>query len=149
LTDLLTVGYDRNNDARPYSYYNNNSTDHVSDYILMSTDPNIELGSMMMRPIFYNIANNVPTGVLQPNHTLKNSLILYPNPTSSSISITLKEDIQKMSYTIYSLYGQVMATGEITPEENSIPVGFLSTGMYLITCTDAQNITYSSRFIKE
>jgi len=140
---LLTLGYDRNTDSRAKMYYKESSA-----WLKMSDDPNIDSGSMMMRPVFYKLSNNIPVGVKHAEGN-KNGLLLYPNPASSTIDIVATEKVTDLQYTMYSLYGQVMTSGLITSTDHTIDVSQLSTGMYLILCTDLEGKIYSTRFIKE
>ena len=139
---LLTVGYDRNSDSRSKTFYKESTQWSVVD----NTN---DAGSMMIRPVFYQASNNVPVGIHPSNGVNKNALLLYPNPASTSIDIVATEEIADLHYTMYSLYGQIVASGVITSTEHTINVAQLSSGMYLIVCTDAKGKTYSTRFIKE
>ncbi|MDB5274696.1 MAG: hypothetical protein JWO58_3063 [Chitinophagaceae bacterium] len=143
---LLTTGYDRDNDASDSTYYNDSGT-----WLKVGSDPNNPTGSMMIRPVFFNQSNNVPVGNLQPtNDIIKNKLLLYPNPASTSINVVSQEEsITDFTYTIYSLYGQTLLNGTLTAEENNINITSLNSGLYLILCTDELHRSYSSRFIKE
>ncbi len=143
---LLTVGYDRNRDSRAKSYYKSGGTWYKMDTPI--ADVNVA-GSMMMRPIFFQADSNVPVGVQDPNGVQKNTLLLYPNPASESIDIVATEEVSDLSYMMYSLYGQTVASGVITSTDHTINVSQLSTGMYLILCTDKKGKMYSTRFIKE
>lgn len=144
--ELLTVGYDRNRDSRAKSFYKSGNTWYRMDTPLADVDL---VGTMMMRPIFFKASNNVPVGVQHPEGVSKNMLLLYPNPASESIDIVATEEVSDLSYTMYSLYGQTVGSGIITATDHTINVSQLSTGMYLILCTDTKGKMYSTRFIKE
>ncbi len=138
---LLTVGYDRNNLSVGKCYYKE-STQWAK---LDSID---DIGSMMMRPVFYEADNNVPVPIHPSTGVNKNALLLYPNPASTTIDIVATEEISNLNYVVYSLYGQIMDSGVITSTAHTINIATLSGGMYLILCTDAKGKTYSTRFIK-
>jgi len=145
--ELLTVGYDRNRDSRDKSSYLSGGIWYQMDASIADVDMP---GTMMMRPVFYKVSNNVPVGVQDPNQGVqKNVLLLYPNPATTSIDIVSTEELSDLSYTMYSLIGQTVASGIITSSDHTIDVSQLSTGMYLILCTDAKGKMYSTRFLKE
>ncbi|MDB5256942.1 MAG: hypothetical protein JWM14_1637 [Chitinophagaceae bacterium] len=145
LSQQLSVGYDRNNESRDKTYYKESN----GSWIQMSTDPAIPSGTMMMRPIFYDSTQHVPVAIHPSNNAVKNGLLLYPNPSSSTIDIIATEKVTDLQYTMYSLYGQVVASGLLTSTDHTINVSQLSTGMYLVLCTDLEGKIYSTRFIKE
>lgn len=140
---LLTLGYDRHKDYRDNMFYKESSS-----WVQMSTDSNIDSGVVMIRPVFFKASNNIPVGV-RPSEDNKNGLLLYPNPASSTIDIVATEKVTDLKYIMYSLYGQVVSSGLITSTDHTIDVSQLSTGLYLILCTDIEGRSYSTRFIKE
>jgi hypothetical protein len=142
LSSLLTLGYDRNNDSRTKMFYNESNS-------WASIDSNLaDAGTMMIRPVFFKAGSNIPSGVLHPEAD-KSGLLLYPNPATNTIDIIATDKLKDLNYTIYSLYGQVVANGLLTSTEHTINVSYLSTGMYLVLCTDAEGKIYTTRFIKE
>ena len=75
-----------------------------------------------------------------------NSLVLYPNPTSSILNIDTKgERIE--SVRIFNVSGQLMES-ELNNNNNSIDVSNYQSGLYIIQ-VETQNGTALSRFIKK
>jgi Secretion system C-terminal sorting domain len=144
---LLTVGYDRNKDARSKSFYADGNTWYRMDTPLADVQ---DAGSMMMRPVFYKTSNNIPLGIKQTyDNVNKNALLLYPNPASTTIDIIATDEIKMLYYTMYSLYGQTIASGVLTSTDHTLNIASLSSGMYLILCTDTAGQIYATRFVKE
>lgn len=147
---LLSVGYDRNIDSRSKSFYKESTQWFGMNDTTNSGDPLVDdAGSMMIRPVFYKASSNVPVGIHPAQEDNKNKLLLYPNPATTTIDIVSTDELSNLNYTMYSLYGQIVLSGSITATEHTINVAQLSSGLYLIRCTDEKGTVYTTRFIKE
>ncbi len=73
---------------------------------------------------------------------------MYPNPVAGSfINIQLQDkDVENVTYTISSILGQVITTGNL--EENHINVNTLKTGVYLLEINDGEE-RMVQKFIKK
>ncbi len=66
------------------------------------------------------------------DQTMKESVVLYPNPVSQFITIELPSDIPTR-YSISSLYGQFILHGSLHATKQKLDLSALSPGMYVLT----------------
>lgn len=78
----------------------------------------------------------------------KNDFIVYPNPTSDSISITLPEGFDAKTFFIYNVLGQEMLEKKITTQSPTISLKFLNNGMYFYKI-ESNNFSKSGKIIKQ
>ncbi len=84
---------------------------------------------------------------LQEHQFTANNLLVYPNPSSNLLFVKLKLKSENASYKIYNTMGQVVNSGQLSSEINSINISSLTTGFYVIELTN-NDIKYSAKFIK-
>lgn len=93
---------------------------------------------------------NVLTALSTDEHTLKSSISLYPNPTTSELNIGLKNtnDLPD-SYEVYNMLGQsIMRKTIATDADLTVNSSTLSNGMYFIKI-NKDNATVTLPFIKK
>lgn len=73
------------------------------------------------------------------------SLTVFPNPTQSILNIQTQEIINEVS--VYNLIGKKVTVNQISTD--SIDVSNLAIGMYIIKVTGENDISFTSKFIKE
>lgn len=74
------------------------------------------------------------------------SVLLYPNPAATNVTVRLTGDVQVKSLAIITLTGQVVS---VTNAENSIPVDYLENGLYMLRITDSDNNIYFKQLLKQ
>jgi hypothetical protein len=78
------------------------------------------------------------------NESLKNDIIIYPNPASKQLNINVSQnEIDEVS--IYNLLGQTVIT---VKNNNSIDISGLPNGIYIVRVTQGQNKN-TQKFVKE
>ncbi|KKM82802.1 hypothetical protein LCGC14_1315870, partial [marine sediment metagenome] len=78
----------------------------------------------------------------------ESGLIIYPNPTPSSLTVQMKKHIN--SYTIYDYTGRArLSKSNLKTKEIVIQVDILEHGIYILQVTDKKGETRSEQFIKE
>jgi PKD repeat protein len=108
-----------------------------SDDSLLATNGNFGFGN---RDNFFN-------GTLSIDKFSTESISLYPNPSSSAITISAQS--LPDSYTIYNTLGQVLKQSQVqTTVDLNINIGNLSDGMYFIKLTKSSSSQVLS-FIKK
>lgn len=72
----------------------------------------------------------------------ENSLEVYPNPTSGQLTITIKntDEEQPVIYTLFSLQGEVIHTGDFVGSIATIDISSVSSGLYILTVSDRGSI---------
>ena len=74
-------------------------------------------------------------------------LVLYPNPVSNLLGVTLPETVSgEVTVEVYSVNGEKVLDNTYTGNGLQIPVSSLSTGWYQISITAGENV-YSGRFL--
>ncbi len=80
------------------------------------------------------------------------SLTIYPNPAKHALQVALPEtSFGRIHYEIIDLAGKVVLSAEAPRLAGNlqIPIGHLSSGMYLLQMKDQDGQTWSSQWIKE
>ena len=78
----------------------------------------------------------------------KDDFIIYPNPTSDIIMVSLPSKFEYGKLSIYSLIGQKILEQKVTPASTSISIKALEKGMYLYKM-ESKSFSKSGRIIKE
>lgn len=66
------------------------------------------------------------------DQTVKESVLLYPNPVSQFITVEIPSDLTT-NYTVSSLYGQTLLYGSFRATTQQLDLSVLSSGMYVLT----------------
>lgn len=74
------------------------------------------------------------------------ALQLFPNPARDIINMTSQV---QLTYTLTSVTGRVVTSGTIANGTQSIPVGYLPSGIYFITTTSPQGIRRVQTIVKQ
>jgi hypothetical protein len=78
----------------------------------------------------------------------RNSVTVYPNPTSGSISVQVSALDQPTSYELFSINGQLLKEGKLTATTQDISLERLKSGVYIIKVSAAK-LLYTERIIKK
>ncbi|MCI4443209.1 MAG: S8 family serine peptidase [Lentimicrobium sp.] len=78
----------------------------------------------------------------------KNDFIVYPNPTSDSISITLPEGLESKTIAIYNVLGQKVLDKNISTQSSTISLKSLNSGMYFYKI-ESNGFSKSGKIIKQ
>ena len=93
----------------------------------------------------YSVNITASGSIDETNITSALSFSLYPNPVKGDVLNIANLDVDS-TYRIFNMMGQELGNGKI--ENESINVGSLSVGTYLIEVSNANGST-SKRFIKQ
>lgn len=93
----------------------------------------------------FQTINITPVGVNEISNT--NSLIAYPNPSTTTLTIS-KNISGNFSYKIFNFPGQEIQTGTVSQSENEISISTLSNGIYFIQLFDSNKLVGQQKFIK-
>ena len=78
----------------------------------------------------------------------KNDFVVYPNPTSDSISVTLPSGFDAKTLTIFNVLGQKVLEKKISSQLPSISLKSLTSGMYFYKI-ESDGFTKSGKIIKQ
>ena len=130
-SDLLNIGFDKNNEANNYMFYNVGSGWNTSSYS----------GSWMIRPLFS--IEEISTNVLDDN----SSILVYPIPAESDIFI--ETNVLNNIISIYSLDGMmVMRVSSNSNQLTRLDVNHLSPGLYILEVLNKNTRRYQKIIIK-
>ena len=100
-------------------------------------------GSLMIRPV---VGPSYYIGLEEPE-TSTNDLILYPNPVSNTLHISLPESQRQGQMSIFDLMGRLVYQDALATE---IPVADFSDGVYFIRLiTDAGQVITQKFIIRK
>jgi hypothetical protein len=89
-----------------------------------------------------------PAGI-NDQHSTSNTLKIYPNPSSTAITISMPTTSQKnTSLTIYNINGQAILSRQITEQQTVVDVAGLSQGVYFVRVTNDRTVRVG-KFIKQ
>lgn len=88
----------------------------------------------------------VTDGDLAVNNVAKGNIALYPNPVKSNLNFSLPNAEKIAKIAVYNVAGQNVLNQELS--QNTINLENLKAGLYLVTITNTNGISYSSKFIK-
>ncbi|MFH0895177.1 MAG: M6 family metalloprotease domain-containing protein [Bacteroidota bacterium] len=84
-----------------------------------------------------------------PHFPESDSIFIYPNPVSESITFTFPPTAANTQWTIVNTLGEVMMKGVLpSTQKITITVSGLSQGMYLLRMTDAGSRIHTGKFVK-
>lgn len=82
------------------------------------------------------------------SNNLTDNILVYPNPATDVINFQLKDSKDNFTIEIYSALGQMVYTGKVDQNNNSVDVSQFSNGMYIINISDKTK-HYTGKFIKQ
>ena len=77
-----------------------------------------------------------------------NKISIYPSPAKNSLNISSANRVNNLFLKIYNVSGALMLQKNLLPQEKSIDVEALSSGIYFITLEMDDEIFYA-KFLKE
>lgn len=106
---------------------------------LITTSSSVSIGEIVINPVNQNQSSSGLIGILSqvnqqlevPQFELSESVVVYPNPTESSIFFKSKESLSNQKVAVYNTNGQLIAEKTIQID-NSVDLSNLSSGIYLI-----------------
>lgn len=118
----------------------------IKELVLQSSDkfltPNNQYGYGI--PDFGLIVRNQ----LSTETFSKDDFIIYPNPTTDSISVSLPTKFESGTVFIYTILGQKILEQKVTPQSAVISLKALNQGMYLYKL-ESDNFSTSGKIIKK
>jgi hypothetical protein len=116
-TDMLNVGFDRNNNSRSNLYYNISGNWENSKFD----------GALMIRPVFGKLTET-PTS--SPNQSITQSIKIFPNPVRDILNIELPYDVTNAYFAIFNMSGQMVYYEKYTP--GPIDLSRIANGTYVL-----------------
>lgn len=130
--DRINIGFDKNINNLDNTYYNSNGVWQKSGFE----------GTLMIRPSFvyqrdYSVGLN--ENEEQP------SVIVFPNPANSQISVELSSSNTIKNIEVIDLTGKLVISSTFV---SALDVSHLKNGMYVMRITDEKNRQVITRFVK-
>ncbi len=119
--------------------YAQSTIQSVNSGSLITTSSSVSIGEIVVNPVNQYQSSSGLIGILSqvnqqlevPQFELSENVVVYPNPTESSILFKSKENLNNEKVTIYNTNGQLITEKTIL-SDNSVDLSNLSTGIYLI-----------------
>ena len=128
--DLLNIGFDRNNSANQYMFYNVAGTWNNSSFT----------GSWMIRPVL-SMSN-----IVLHHEFIKNKISFYPNPAKEKINI-ISNSVNN-NLVVYDLNGRVVADFFKSSINFAINCEFLNSGIYFLRINNELGVFHEKIIIK-
>ncbi|HPI85771.1 MAG TPA: T9SS type A sorting domain-containing protein [Bacteroidales bacterium] len=138
-----------------FFFINNDHLNHVFDMTL--TDSIIAPEPNNTDPWYWLPERHFPMGIeLRQDPTIgldenlcemKSNIVLFPNPSSTSIFLRLKDYSYPLKVSIFSLTGKLEMSQEIHNNDQFIDISRLPTGMFILLVTNCNQKIYE-KFIK-
>jgi hypothetical protein len=77
------------------------------------------------------------------NNISANSLTVYPNPATNSLTFTADVNMAGYTLKIYDMVGRVVANQVLEGSNSTVNIGQIPSGAYICTITDKQNTLFS------
>lgn len=123
-TTFLRLGFDKSSPFGSQIFYNGGTTYWEQNTV----SPSLNLqGAFLLRPVMGGQPDTVVTAVIEPQ--LLTPLLVYPNPTSGLIRW---DESRLTRLDIMSSRGQTLLTVEPVRGQQTLNIGHLSDGLYLI-----------------
>jgi len=126
----VTIGYDRNYNHQASLYFDSGNGWEQSQ----------EKGSIMMQPVFGHYRAIV--GIDENGSPEKNSLFVYPNPSSGQFTIRSSSH-DNTGYRLFNALGQLVGSGTIETNEHSVSTTNLDAGLYILV------LEYNGRAVQQ
>lgn len=141
-TDYIPFGFDKNYPAaNEFIYYNIGG-----DWLNVAThSPNLQ-GAIAIRPVVgrHEVLTSSREDVEDLSH------LIYPNPASKMLYLRGALADQQINYKIYRMTGQMVLSGHLYRHQNTMDIGVLPPGAYVVHLLDRSNQTVGNlRFIKQ
>jgi hypothetical protein len=81
------------------------------------------------------------------NNIAKNSISVFPNPSSGSFNLDLPNDEELFILKIYNCEGQLVFSGYVNGGKTNVNCDFLKNGFYQLTVSDSKAFWYSAKLI--
>lgn len=104
-----------------------------------------EANGTVLENIFFVV--NPDAAPLKTNDYDKVMLNIYPNPANDKLHVLVEESIYIAS--ILDLEGRMVIQKEISPNDNSMNIFTLPSGIYILKLTDVNKNVYVRKFVKE
>jgi len=106
---------------------------------LITSSSSVSIGEIVINPVNQNQMSSGLIGILSqvnqqleiPQFELSESVVVYPNPTESSLLFKSKESLSNQKVVVYNTNGQLVAEKTIL-NDNSVDLSNLSSGIYVI-----------------
>lgn len=92
--------------------------------------------------------NGADIGTGLPQYLTENDLVIYPNPVSDNLNVTLRTDaFQVTSLAVYDLTGKLVMSQSVSDNQISVNTQKLAAGSYFLRLSDG-NASVTTKFVK-
>ena len=92
--------------------------------------------------------NGADIGTGLPQYLTENDLVVYPNPVSDNLNVTLRTDaFQVTNLAVYDLNGKLVMTQPVSDNRISVSANGLAAGSYFLRLSDG-NSSVTTKFVK-
>lgn len=125
-----------------------NRTIANTDIVMPTTERGTYQFAIIIDGCSYDVTVTIiSTGLMENTYS---SLLLYPNPTSNTVTLSFKESLpQNAQYFLYDMYGKLVKSGDISQQQTTLSLAEYSSGIYFIQVVSEQKILVREKIIKK
>ncbi len=131
--------------AHSFISFSQSTIQTINSGSLITSSSSVSIGEIVINPVNQNQSSSGLIGILSqvnqqlevPQFELSENVVVYPNPTESSILFKSKESLSNQKVTVYNTNGQLIAEKTIQ-SDNSIDLSNLSLGIYVIQLAESK-----------
>jgi hypothetical protein len=133
-----------------FNFFGSDSTEPFEYlFTIIDFDDGTSAVDLMITSDSGNTAYYIFSKILSTQDFTKANFSIYPNPVEEKLFITTLNEIAELSVDVFDIYGKLILTKKLNnPNENSIEVSQLISGIYFAVFKNKQGKTQIKKFIK-
>lgn len=135
--------------AHSFISFSQSTIQTINSGSLITSSSSVSIGEIVINPVNQNQSSSGLIGILSqvnqqlevPQFELSENVVVYPNPTESSILFKSRENLSNQKVAVYNTNGQLVAEKTIQ-SDNSVDLSNLSSGIYVIQLSAQPNKSF-------
>lgn len=135
--------------AHSFISFSQSTIQTINSGSLITSSSSVSIGEIVINPVNQNQSSSGLIGILSqvnqqlevPQFELSENVVVYPNPTESSILFKSRENLSNQKVAVYNTNGQLVAEKTIQ-RDNSVDLSNLSSGIYVIQLSAQPNKSF-------
>lgn len=149
-TDVDNVIYPYNNTHQLYTKYDTTGIGGNHSVMILDSKTPLNSGSPLFEPVWeYMLGINSSATSIQPNASLDNGLVIYPNPAATKITVKVNVD-SSYNLKVYNVLGSLkIEMSHLKQELITINLQEYKSGIYFVKIISEKGDVLNQQFIKK